>query len=167
MQNSVLKEMSLLTLINVLLLGCGTATDREEPVSKVKPPVARIESRTLSLHDHERIDDYFWIRDDNRNDPEVLELLKSENDYTESVMAHTKSLQNELYREITGRLTTDDSTVPVKRGDYYYHREFRAGGEHPIYLRRGVKKDSAEIILDVNQLAEGHEYFSVDNWTVN
>jgi oligopeptidase B len=167
MQNSVLKEMSLLTLINVLLLGCGTATDREEPVSKVKPPVARIESRTLSLHDHERIDDYFWIRDDNRNDPEVLELLKSENDYTESVMAHTKSLQNELYREITGRLTTDDSTVPVKRGDYYYHREFRAGGEHPIYLRRGVNQDSAEIILDVNQLAEGHEYFSVDNWTVN
>ena len=152
--------------VGLLLTGCGDS-DGGLNLSEVKPPVARVQATRLTIHDHERTDNYFWIRDDDRSDPEVLALLNAENEYTRAVMAHTTTLQDELFSEITARLTTDDSTVPVRRGDYYYHREYQAGGEYPVYMRRHTENEIAEILLDVNQLAQGHDYYKVGNWVVS
>ena len=131
------------------------------------PPVAKVVPHVLSIHGEERRDDYFWIRDDKREDPEVLALLNEENEYTESMLAHTQALQTTLFDEITHRLSSNDRTVPVKLGDYDYHREFRLGGEYPIYMRRKLDEQEAHVILDVNTLAQGREYFQVGNWAVN
>jgi len=131
------------------------------------PPIAKVKTHTMNLHGEERIDNYYWIRDDERSDPEMLALLKEENEYTDKVLAHTSALQTQLFEEITHRLTTNDSTVPVTLGGYDYHQEYRLGGEYPIYLRRKLDEQNAEIILDVNELAVGHDYFSVGNWVVN
>ena len=132
-----------------------------------EPPEAAREPHVMIEHGHKRVDHYYWIRDDERKDPEVLALLEAENSYTNAVMAHTASLQDELYREIAGRLVANDATVPIKEDEYFYHQEFREGGEYPIYLRRHVNDDEAEIMLDVNELAKGHEYYKVGNWSVS
>jgi oligopeptidase B len=160
----VIFKFVFLLAVAALVAGCDS---NEENMSTLTPPVAKVDPKVLSIHGHDRIDDYYWIRDDERKDPEVLSLLEAENAYTQAMMAHTKPLQETLYQEISSRLIIEDSSVPVKRGNYYYHREFRSGGEHPVYLRREASNAQALIILDVNELAEGHEYFNVGNWVVN
>lgn len=150
-----------------LLLG-GCSAPEKDVTSDLQPPVADKRPVQLTIHGDTRIDNYYWLRDDSRSDPEVLSLLEAENRYTSAVMAQTEDLQRELFAEMTGRLKIEDDTVPVKRGDYFYHREFRAGGEYPIYVRRRAT-DAAEpeVMLDVNKLSEGHEYYTVGNWSVS
>ena len=65
----------------------------------LKPPVARIEPKKLEKHGHIRIDNYDWLRDDTREDPDVLAYLEAENAYTEAVLAHTKEFRNSLFEE--------------------------------------------------------------------
>ncbi|MFT5208598.1 MAG: oligopeptidase B, partial [Flavobacterium sp.] len=155
---------SIFTFVGLLLSACWSS---HEDKTVLSPPVAKILPHKLTIHGDERVDNYFWIRDDDRRDPEVLALLKEENEYTKSMLAHTQSLQATLFDEITHRLTSDDRTVPVTLGNYDYHREYRLGGEYPIYLRRKLDEQEAEILLDVNLLAMGHDYFQVGNWAVN
>jgi len=132
-----------------------------------RPPIAKMESHKMMLHGKERVDHYYWIRDDDRSDPEMLALLKAENEYTDKVLAHTKNLQSKLFEEITHRMTTNESTVPVTLGGYDYHQEYRLGGEHPIYLRRKLDESESRVILDVNVLAADHDYYKVGNWVVS
>lgn len=159
-----LSILSIFTILVLLLSACWSPSDNKTILA---PPVAKILPHKLSIHGDERTDNYFWIRDDERTDPEVLALLNEENEYTKSMLAHTQSLQTTLFEEITHRLTSNDRTVPVKIGKYDYHREYRLGGEYPIYLRRKLDEQDAEVILDVNELAKGHDYFQVGNWAVN
>lgn len=134
----------------------------------IQPPVARISPEVMSIHGHQRVDNYFWIRDDSRSDPDVLRLLEAENQYTRAMLAHTNGFQNKLFNEIAGRLKADDRSVPVKSKDYLYYREFRQGGEHPVYLRSRVNvKHGEEVLLDVNENAAGLNYYHLGNWSVS
>jgi oligopeptidase B len=157
-------NFGLLISMSILLSACWSPHQENKDIT---PPVAKTIPHVLSIHGEERTDDYFWIRDDKRTDSDVLALLNEENKYTEAMLAHTEPLQSILFNEITHRLTSDDRTVPVKLGDYDYHREFRLGGEYPIYLRRKLDEQNAHVILDVNVLAQGHDYFQVGNWAVS
>lgn len=132
---------------------------------KEQPPIASKKPTYLTQHGHERVDQYYWLRDDTRQSQEVLDYLAAENQYTAKALAATEPLQHRLYEEIAGRLVADDQTVPVALGDYEYYREYRQGGEYPIYMRRD-QSGGTETLLDVNELASGHDYFSVGNWSV-
>ena len=130
-----------------------------------QPPVAAQKPHTLA---DGRVDEYYWIRDDTRSDPEMLALLEAENAYTSAMMAHTETLQANLFSEITARLPDAESGVPSRDGNWYFHYEYRAGGEYPYYLRAPVANPAAtEVILDVNALANGYDYFRVGNWVTN
>ena len=82
------------------------------------PPVAQQREKILSIHGHDRVDEYYWIRDDKRTDPDVLKLLADENAYTKAVMADSEQLQSELFDEMSNRLAAEDRTVPVLTGKY-------------------------------------------------
>ncbi|MEX0941874.1 MAG: S9 family peptidase [Pseudomonadales bacterium] len=152
----------------ILILLYLAACDTKEKEAAITPPVARIEPKVTTIHGHKRIDNYDWIRDDTRSDPEVIALLEAENDYTRAMMSGSTGLRDELFHEITARLQDTDSTVPVKEGKYYYHREFRAGGEYPVYFREPADTDGRrEVILDVNELSRGYEYYQLANWSVS
>ncbi|MFT4632250.1 MAG: oligopeptidase B [Candidatus Pseudothioglobus sp.] len=165
-------RMLLLSLIFVLpLAGCWTGND--DGMADVQAPIAEQKPKVMSIHDVERTDEFYWLRDDARKNPAVLALIAAENQHTQSVMAHTDKLQNQLFTEITARFTDRDKTVPIFQGDYAYHREFREGGEQPIYLRHklaGATLDedtTDEVMLDVNSLARGHGFYEVSNWSVS
>jgi len=134
--------------------GCdGNGTSRTEP------PVARVEPTKLELHGTARIDDYYWLKE--REDPAVVEYLAAENAYLEAEMAHTADLQERLFQEIVGRIKEDDESVPYRFRDYYYQSRFERGKEYPVHVRREGSIDGPEeVMLDVNALAVGHEYFS-------
>ncbi|UHQ54923.1 S9 family peptidase [Microbulbifer sp. YPW16] len=165
----------LITLASLATVtGCGKPESGESPAvanalsPDAVPPVARKEPHKLSIHGHERIDDYYWMRDDARQDPEVIAHLEAENKYTESVMAHTEALQKVLYDEMTGRLEQDKSTVPVKVRGYWYYSRYQPGQEYPVHARRKGDLDAPEeIMLDVNAMADGKSYFNVGETAVS
>ena len=76
-------------------------------------------------HGHERIDNYYWLRDDNRQDQDVLAYLEAENAFTAQTLSHRAGLKSRLFDEEAGRLVADDQSVPVPLGDYEYYREYR------------------------------------------
>ena len=144
----------------VVALGCTTqGTDGDHDVS-VQPPIAAKQAKELEAHGDLRVDEYFWLRE--RENPEVIAYLEAENAYTETVLAHTAELQEQLYEEIVGRIQQDDDSVPYKKDGYYYYDRYEEGDEYPIYCRKkGSLERQEEILIDANELAEGHEFFSM------
>jgi len=111
----------------------------------------------LEKHGHIRTDEYYWMRD--RDNPEVIEYLEAENEYTESVLAHTADLQQALFDEIKGRIKPSDASVPYRLRDYYYYIRFEAGKEYAILCRKkGSLEAPEEVVLDENKLAAEHTY---------
>jgi oligopeptidase B len=126
------------------------------------PPVAAVRPHAVTSPQGVRIDPYYWLRDDERSNPEVLAHLAAENAYRERCMAPSKPLENALYEEIVARLKQDDSSVPYRKHGYWYHTRFEPGQEHPIFARRKGSIDAPEeILLDANALAAGHDYYRI------
>ena len=124
------------------------------------PPIAKKLPQNLEMHGDVRVDDYYWLRE--RQNPEVLAYLEAENAYTEAVMANTQSLQEELFEELKNRIQPDESSVPALYQGYYYYKRFEEGLEYPIHCRREGSVDAPEeAILNVNRVAEGHDFCSV------
>jgi len=120
----------------------------------------------LEKHGRVRLDDYYWLRE--RDNPEVIAYLNAENAYAEKEMAHTKGFEEKLFEEIKARFKQTDMSVPYKRDDYFYYTRYEEGKEYPIYARkRGLLEQPEEIMLDVNVLAQGHEFFSVGGSAVS
>ncbi len=112
-----------------------------------------------------RNDEYYWLRDDTRKNPEMLGNLSAENAYTDAIMAPLKPLQDKLYSEITGRIKQDDSSVPYREGDYYYYSRFTPGADYPIIARRkGALTAPEQILLDEPTMAKGSGYFAVSGF---
>jgi oligopeptidase B len=108
------------------------------------------------------MDPYYWLRDDERTKPEVLAYLAAENAYRDGCLAAGKSFENALYEEMVARLKQDDAGVPYLRRGYWYYSRFEPGKEHPIFARRAAALEAAEeILLDVNHLAAGHDYYRI------
>ena len=133
------------------------------------PPAAEQRPHEVTApHGAARRDEYYWLRDDERADPAMLAYLEAENDYADAVMAPLADSKAALYEEIVGRIKQDDSSVPYKYKDYWYYTRFEEGQEYPIHARREGSMDAPEeIMLDVNELAEGHDFYQVGNWKVS
>src|SRR5690606_37767196 len=109
-----------------------------------------------------REDEYYWLRDDTRKNPEMLAYLKAENVYADAVMVPTKPMQEQLYKEIVGRIKQDDSSVPYRDNGYWYYTRFETGGDYPIVARRKGSIDAPEeIILNQPEMARGANFFQV------
>lgn len=133
-----------------------------------QPPIAKKLAHTTRIHNLELVDDYHWLRDDKRQNEEVLNYLKAENAYMEAMTAHTKDLQKELYDEMVARINETDLTVPVKDGDYYYYSRTEKGKNYAIHCRKKGNLDAEEeVLLDDNVLAEGKEYFSLGTFEIS
>jgi len=138
----------------------------EHPSDKITAPVAKQVPKKLEKHGHIRIDNYYWLKE--RDNPEVINHLKAENEYTDLVMGHTKALQGTLFEEFRGRIKQTDMSVPYKKDDYYYYDRYEEGKEYPIYCRKKKSLESKEeIMLNINELAQGHEFIRVTSLEVS
>lgn len=131
----------------------------------VKPPIAKKVKHILEQHSDKRNDEYFWMN--KRDSKEVLEYLRDENAYAEQVLKPTESLQNKLFEEMKSRIVEDESSAPVRFGDFYYYRRYNPGQEYPIAARkRGSLSAKEEILIDGNEWAKGHTYFQMSGTQV-
>ena len=161
------------TLLIPRILVAGAALLAAAPASAQtadppRPPMARTVAWADTTHGDVRVDPYFWLRDDQRKDTAVINYLEAENRYAEAMMAHTAALQERLYQEMRGRIKEDDLSVPERIGGYYYYERTEAGKQYPVYARRRGSLDAPEeVMLDLNQMAEGKRYLSVGNYEVS
>lgn len=130
------------------------------------PPRAPQLPQKLVHHGHERYDEYYGLRD--RDDPQVLEYLQKENSYRQEEMKHTLDLQEELYREIRGRIVEEDQSVPYFKRGYWYYVRFQEGQEQPIYARKKESLEQPEeLLIDANEGARQHDYYKVGGLSVS
>ena len=115
-----------------------------------------------------RVDPYYWLRDDERRDADVLAYLKEENAYRDACLARLAPLEERLYAEILARIRQDDSTVPARRNGYWYYSRHETGREYPIHARRRDADGAPEeILLDENAAATGHDYYQAGSLEVS
>lgn len=132
----------------------------------MQAPAAAKKPKELSIHGHTRVDNYFWMNE--RDAPEVVEYLRAENAYTDSVLAPLKDFREKLFLEMKGRIKETDMSVPYLLRGYWYYVRYEEGSEYPIYCRKpGSLEAAEEIILNVNGLAEGQSYCEVTGLTVS
>ncbi len=130
------------------------------------PPLAEKHPHLHSLHDDQRLDNYFWLRD--RQNPAVIAYLEAENAYTSAMTRQTEPLQAALYKEMLSRIQETDLSVPYRQGDYYYYTRTETGKAYPIHCRkRGSLAEDEEVLLDQNLLAEGNDYFRLGVFQVS
>ena len=144
----------------------GGAACRKAEVGP-RPPVADKIAKKLTIHGQTRVDHYYWLRE--RDNPKVLEYLKAENAYLRAVMKPTEGLQETLYKEMAGRIKPVDASVPYRlRGNYYYFRYEKGKEDYPVHCRKkGALEAPEEILLDENELAAGHSFFSAGHLEVS
>ncbi len=132
----------------------------------VQPPIARRHETVNTIHGQRLIDDYAWLRE--KDSPEVIAFLEQENAYTRAVMKPTEELQAKLYAEMISHIKETDISVPFRDGDYFYYSRTEQGAQYPIYCRkRGSLDAGEEIMLDMNQMAAGHEFLALGALTVS
>jgi oligopeptidase B len=108
----------------------------------VKVPVAIQKPVKLEHHGDVRIDPFFWLRDDERKDKQVLSYLHEENAHTAAVLADTEALQEELFDEMKGRIKEADESVAVRRHGWYYYTRTLEGKQYVVHCRRQVPQDA-------------------------
>lgn len=137
----------------------------------INPPVAEKKQKELVAHGDTRIDNYYWMNDFFKKGPDsnnAVKYLEAENKYYETMMAGTKTLQENLYNEMKARIKEKDESVPQFKNGYFYYIRQIEGKDYYLYCRKkGSLTAAEEVLLDVNEMAEGHNYFSATGFDVS
>jgi oligopeptidase B len=137
----------------------------------VTPPVADKKPFDVGFHGEKRNDDYYWMNDFFKKGPDsnkVVEYLKAENAYLDTMMAGLKTFEKNLFDEMKGRIKEKDESVPVFNNGYFYYNRYEEGKQYYIYCRKkGDLNAPEEVLLDVNKMAEGHDYYSAVGFSIS
>ncbi len=138
---------------------------------KAVPPIAKKKKTEITQHGQTRVDDYAWLKDENWQkviqtpnllSTEIRKHLEAENNYLETCLDDTKTLQKALFTEMRARIKEDDSSAPEKDGDYFYYDRYEENQQYPIYCRYHKNSpEQEEILLNANVAAKDYEYFDI------
>jgi oligopeptidase B len=153
-------------LILAALLLAAPATAQKATMTKATdlpaPPKAEQRPHSYERHGYRIEDPYFWLKDQSYpkiDDEQVLSYLKAENAYFEAAMKPHAALVETLFQEMKGRVKEDESSVPVKEGNWLYWWAFKPGAQYRTWYRKAVKGGADQVILDETAEAAGKEYF--------
>ena len=168
---------------HALLIALAIAMNANAADTPTPPDAAQKPHTVKAPHGAQRQDEYYWLRDDKRENPDMLGYLKAENAYADAVLAPLKPVQDTLYDEIVARIKQDDASVPYRDRGWWYYSRFEQGKDYPIHARRKdadgidarsiLKANEAgnfqgeSVLLDVNALAAGKDYYAIGGRTVS
>jgi oligopeptidase B len=164
-------------LIGILAMSCNAPkNDSMITEEDILPPQAEKIPHEISANGNTRVDNYYWMKLSeeqktaltDEQSHKVVDYLTRENTYLETKMKHTEALQEKLYNEIIGRIKQTDESVPYRDNGYWYYTRYQEGQEYPIYCRKkGSMEAAEEVILNVNELAKGHDYYDEGDLSVS
>ncbi|MFI8415673.1 S9 family peptidase [Serratia sp. NPDC078593] len=132
------------------------------------PPKAEKRPYPMTAHGDTRVDDYYWLRDDERTDPQVLEYLQAENAFTDATLKPQQPLREALYQEMVARIPQQEHSVPYVRRGYRYQTRYEPGNEYALYVRQPASEtEQWDTLLDGNQRAEGREFYTLGGLEVS
>ena len=134
----------------------------DKAVETASPPRAEQRPYSYDRHGVTIEDPWHWIRDAKYpqvEDADVLAYLHAENDYFQAWASEHKELIEQLFEEMKGRIKEDDSSVPIRDGDFLYWWAFRPGSEYRTWYRKSVRGGEDQVIFDEPIEAEGRDYF--------
>ena len=138
---------------------------------KATPPVADKKEHWRDINGDRVLDNYYWMYDYFGKGPDstkVVDYLKAENTYLNTVMGGTQKLQADLYTEMKSRIKEKDEGLPVFKHGYYYYTRTEVGKEYYKYCRKkGSLTAKEEILLDVDKMAEGHAYYAAVGFDIS
>lgn len=168
-----MKKLSLAVLLLSLALAC-TNKDKKMDLYKwpdVKAPVAEIKPKQRIIHGDTVTDNYYWMIDYFKKGPDstkVVDYLKAENTYLDTMMSGTEKLQASLFKEMKGRIKEKDESVPVFKNGYFYYSRTEEGKQYSKFCRKkGNLSAAEEILLDIDELAKGHPYYSATGFSIS
>lgn len=169
------KNCSPLVLLPLLILSCNNKSEVKQTAynwpENIAAPIAEIKAKELIAHGDTRIDNYYWMNDFFKKGPDsnkVVDYLTAENKYFDTMMSATQPLQEKMYMEMKGRIKEKDESVPVFKKGYYYYSRLVEGKDYFVYCRKKENLQATEeILLDVNAMAEGHDYFSATGFSIS
>ena len=167
---SIRAAARLMVLSSLLALVACAQTRNTEVATPQLPSEPQAEQRPFVVvsPQGDREDPWYWLRDDERKDPDVIAYLEAENAYYEAYESRYAGLVDTLFDEIVGRIKQDDSSVPVFDNGYWYYTRFEEGKQYPIHARRKGSMDAPEeVLLDGNAMAEGHAFFQIGSYEVS
>jgi oligopeptidase B len=162
----LLMSLAFVLISAILVFAAACRPSGDGAAGAPKPPKAEIVSKELALHGHSRLDNYYWLNE--RDNPKVLQYLEAENAYTRAVMKPLEPLEEKLYGEFVGRIKQTDLSVPYRDNGFYYYTRYEEGKDYPVYCRKkGGLEGAEEVLLNVNEMAQGHGYYSVGGLEVS
>ena len=156
----------LLTFLLIFTTLLFTSETTIETLKDLKPSPKKLPV-TFEAHGVKRVDNYYWMRDDSRKDPEIIAHLNEENSYLENWFVSGNDNRKALFEEITDRIPKNEDSVPVRLKNFEYFRRYKQGNEHGIYIRRKDKNSEEKILLDVNELAKNKDFYQLANWSIS
>ncbi len=130
------------------------------------PPVAAKKPQVFEKFGDKRVDDYFWLRE--KSNPQVIEYLKAENTYRETVMAPLKDFQETLYKDMLSRIKETDENVPYRKGAYWYYSRTEEGKQYSIYARKKGSLDAKEeVTLDLNEIGKDKKFVGLSAYSIS
>ncbi|MRJ11326.1 S9 family peptidase [Ornithobacterium rhinotracheale] len=134
-------------------------------------PKAEQKDYVRNIHGERVNDPYFWMNayfKKTEDSPAVLAHLEQENIYAEEMMADTKNLQDKLFVEMRSRIKEKDESVPTFINGYYYYTRTEEGKQYYKFCRKKASLDALEeILLDVDEMAEGKAYFNAKGFSIS
>lgn len=140
----------------------------DKPASLPEPPAAQQRPFRYERHGVTIDDPWHWLRDPKYpevDDPDVLAYLKAENAFFEGWKSGHQELIDQLFEEMKGRIKEDESSVPIRDGDYVYWWAFKPGAQYRTWYRKGAgiggsdTSPNDEVLLDEPTEAQGRDYF--------
>jgi len=168
-----MKRFYTFILLSSVIMACKNPQEKRTPIQwpDAKAPVAAIVPHNRIIHGDTVVDNYYWMIDYFKKGPDstkVVDYLKAENAYLETMMKSTKQFQDDLFKEMKGRIKEKDESAPVFRNGYFYYTRTDDGKEYYKYCRKkGSLTAKEEILLDVDDLAKGHSYYSATGFSVS
>ena len=163
-----MKLQTMTPLVALIALSCNNTKEVKKETFKwpegIHSPVAEKKPFKMEAHGDARIDDYYWMNDFFKKGPDstkVVDYLKAENAYLETMFAGSKKFREDLFKELKGRIKEKDESVPFKDNGYWYYTRFEEGKDYPVYCRKKETLDAKEEVMhDANKAAEGKGYYS-------
>lgn len=154
-----------------LLLSIISSIMTQAQFNKATAPIADVKPHTRTIHGESVTDNYYWMYDYFGKGPDsnkVIEYLNKENEYFDEVMAPNKGLRQKLFDEMKARIKEDDQSVPAFRDGYFYYNRSEKGKQYyKVCRRKGSMNSPEEILLDVDEMAEGKPYYAVRGMAVS
>ncbi|MDC2973319.1 S9 family peptidase [SAR86 cluster bacterium] len=123
------------------------------------PPKPKKIPKILEAHGDKRFDDYYWLRDDTRQNKEIISYLEEENTYAETWFSEGKDYRKEVFEELVSFIPEEETSLKIKKNDFYYFSKIKSNEQHPVYYRE--KNQDVEEILNVNKLAENLDFYQI------